>query len=191
MWRRSAIFCLDGHADRSERGHRAGAAAQHGDEDAALGAAEALHVAAQLVDPDCHLEAEGRGQRVLAVRASRQQHRLRASGEVGEDVEQRGQLLEEHLVRPAHEQELSRLRDVLRRRAPVHVAARVSVADPVELPDERHQRMTGLRQSGANRRPCRGGESCAFRVISSAAWPGMMPSSACAWARAASTSSHA
>ena len=50
----------------------------------------------------------------------------------------------------AHLKELAGLRDVLGRGAPVHVAARVAVAGAVELPDERHQRVAGLREPGAH-----------------------------------------
>ena len=50
-------------------------------------------------------------------------------------------------MRPPHQQELPGLRDVLRRRAPVHVAAGVAVAHPVQFPDQRHQGMPGARQA--------------------------------------------
>ena len=62
-------------------------------------------------------------------------------------VEQRGELAQEDRVGPAHEEELAGLGDVLGRRAPVHVSARVALADAVELPDQRHERMAGARES--------------------------------------------
>lgn len=119
---------------------------------------EALDVPAQLVDPHRHLESEGSRQGMLAVRPPRQQHALGAVGEPREGLEERRQLPEEHAVRAADDEELAGLRDVLCRRTPVHVAARVAAADPVQLPDQRHQGMAGTRQSGPDRRHVEQGE---------------------------------
>ena len=115
-------------AQLAQRREGAGTAAQHGDEDALLAAAQAFHVAAQLIDPYRHLVTKGCWDRVLPMRSSRQQGVLGLLGEVGQQVEQGGQLGEEDRMRPPHQQKLSGLRDVLRRRAPVHVAASVTVA---------------------------------------------------------------
>ena len=65
---------LRAQAQLAQRGEGARAASQHGHEHAPLAALQALHVAAQLVDPHRHLEAEGGGHRVLAVGAAGQQH---------------------------------------------------------------------------------------------------------------------
>src|SRR6266581_1994755 len=56
------------------------------------------------------------------------------------------------LVRSAYLEELAGLRDVLGRGAPVHVAAGITLADAIQRPDQRHQRMAGLRQAGAHGR---------------------------------------
>jgi len=79
-------------------------------------------------DPHRHLEAERRGHRVLAMRAAREQDVLGALGEIGERGQDRGQLTQKDFVRPSHLKQLARLGDVLRRRAPVHVAARIALA---------------------------------------------------------------
>ncbi len=60
------------------------------------------------------------------------------------------ELAQEDLVGPAYLKELAGLRDVLRGGAPVHIPARVAVAGAVERPDERHQRVAGLREPGAH-----------------------------------------
>ncbi len=81
------------------------------------------------------------------MRSTRQQGVLGLLGEVGQQVKQGGQLSEEDRVCPTHQQKLSGLRDVLRRCTPVHVAAGVTVAHPVQLPDQRHQGVPGARQA--------------------------------------------
>ena len=58
----------------AERGVGAGAAAQHGDEQARRRLTQALDVAQQLVDPDRDLVAEGGGHGVLAVGAAGHRH---------------------------------------------------------------------------------------------------------------------
>ena len=45
---------------------------------------------------------------------------------------------------------MTRLRDVLGRRPPVDVAARVAVAHPVKLPDQRHQPVPRAGVAGAD-----------------------------------------
>ena len=104
-------------------------------------------MAAQLVDPHRHLVPEGRRHGVLAVRASGQQGVPGFLGEVRQQDEQLGQLREKDRVRPAHQQQLPGLRNVLGRRAPVDVAARIPLAYPVQLPDQGHQRVPGARQA--------------------------------------------
>ena len=82
------------------------------------------------------------------MRAARQQRVFGALGQRGEGGKHGGQLFQEDVVRLPDEQELSRLRDVLRRRAPMHIASSVPFTDPVQFPDERHQRMARARQAG-------------------------------------------
>ena len=55
---------------------------------------------------------------------------------------------QEDIMGATQEEELTGLRDVLRRGTPVHVAAGVAVAHAVQLPDQRHERMAGARQAG-------------------------------------------
>ena len=83
---------------------------------------------------------------MLPVRATRQQRILGSLGQPGEVGQHGRELSQEDLVRAAHLEELAGLRDVLGRGAPVHVAARIALVRAIELPDQRHQRMTGLRE---------------------------------------------
>jgi hypothetical protein len=46
-------------------------------------------------------------------------------------------------MRLAQQEKVSGLRDVLRGGAPMHIAAKIAIADAVELPDERHKGMSG------------------------------------------------
>jgi hypothetical protein len=116
----------------------------------ALAAAEAFHVVAELVDPDRHLVAEGGWHGVLAVGAPRQQHLLGALCQVGKLSQQGGELRQEDVVCAPQQQELAGLGNVLCRGTPVHVAAGVAVTHPVQFPDQRHQRVSRTRQSGAD-----------------------------------------
>ena len=67
----------------AERGIGAGAAAQHGDEQARGRLAQALDMTQQLVDPDRDLVAEGGGHRVLAMRAAGHRHVRRPFRQIG------------------------------------------------------------------------------------------------------------
>src|SRR5262249_58869029 len=67
-------------------------------------------------------------------------------GQRGQGGKHGSQLFEEDVVRLSDEQELPRLRDVLRGRTPMHVASSIPLTDPVEFPDERHQRVAGAGQ---------------------------------------------
>ena len=110
------------------------------------------HVEAQEAAHDSRqLEAEGGRHRVLPVGAPGQQHVLGALGEVGEGGQDRRELAQEDLVGPADLEELAGLGDVLGGGAPVHVAARVALAGPIELPHQRHERMPGAGQTLAHR----------------------------------------
>jgi hypothetical protein len=84
---------------------------------------------------------------VLAVRAAREQGVLGPLGQAGQRGQDRGELAQEDLVSLAHLEELAGLRDILRRRPPVHVAPGVALAGAIERPHQRHDRMTGPRQS--------------------------------------------
>ena len=103
-------------------------------------------MAAQFVDPHGDLRAEGRRHRVLAVRSAGDRVVLRALGEVGECLDQPRELREHDPVRLADLQQVARLGDVLRRGAPVDVAAGIALAEPVELPDQRDQAVPGHAQ---------------------------------------------
>ena len=105
-------------------------------------------MAATFVDPHRHLGAKGRWHGVLAVGAPRQQHVFGALRQVGHGAQDGRQLCRKISMGATQQQELTGLRDVLRRGAPVHVAAGVALTDAVQLPDQRHERMAGARQSG-------------------------------------------
>src|SRR5215470_14702265 len=125
---------------------------------------------------------------MLAVGAPGQQHVLGSVGQIGERAEKRGGLMKEDLVGPAHLEELARLRHVLGGRTPVHVTP----ASPSQTRSSSHTRGTSgcpvlaspARTASRSRK-----DSLALPTISRAAASGMMPSSACARASAASTSS--
>ena len=118
-----------------------------------------------------------------------QQHVLGALGQVGQRGQDGRELAQEDLVGAAHLEELAGLGDVLGRRAPVHVAARVALAGAVELPHQRHERVAGARQPLAHRRRDPGRTAAPCARSRGRRRSGMMPSSACARASAASTSS--
>ena len=147
-------------------------------------------MADQLVDPHRRLVAKGRGHRVLAVGAAGDRHLGAALGEIGHRRERIADQAEENAVRLAQHQQIAGLGDVLRRRPPMHPAAMRLADDAAEFPDQRHDRVAGagkaLVDAGAV-------EEFEMRrsAIASAAACGMMPSSACAPASAASTSSQA
>ena len=103
---------------------------------------------AQFVDPHRHLELEGRRYGVLAVGPPGQQCVLGPLGQVGQREEQGGKLPEEKLVDPAQDEKLTCLCNVLGSGAPVDISAGVPVADPVQLPHQRHQRVTRTGEAG-------------------------------------------
>ena len=70
---------------------------------------------------------------------------LRQGRQGGEDG---GQLLQEDVMRLSHLEELPGLRYILRGRTPVHVPTSVSLTDPVQFPDEWHERVARARQPG-------------------------------------------
>ncbi len=142
---------LSGETELAQRGERSRAASQHGHEHASFTTAETLHVAAQLIDPHRHLEAERRGHRVLAVRAPREEDILGALGQVGERGQDGRELAQEDVVGAPHLEELAGLRHVLGRRPPVHIAPGVALAGAIQLPDQGHERMPGAGQAGSNR----------------------------------------
>ena len=78
---------------------------------------------------------------VLAVGAARKGGIGPGFRERGHRVERAADLAEQHAVDPAQQQQVARLHDVLRRRAPMHVFAGIALAQFRELPDERHQLM--------------------------------------------------
>ena len=127
----------------AERGEGAGAAAQHGDEQARRRLLQPLDVAQQLVDPHRDLVAEGRRHRVLAVGAAGHRHVGAALGEIGHRGQRLADLAQEDRVRLAQHQKVAGLRDVLRRGAPMHPAAMRLADDAAELPDQRHERVAG------------------------------------------------
>ena len=94
-------------------------------------------------------------------------------------------------VRLAQHQQVAGLGDVLRRRAPMHPAAMRLADDAAQFPDQRHDRVAGARETLVDAGRGRAVRDARPRAIASAASLGMMPSSACALASAASTSSQA
>ena len=104
---------------------------------------QTLDMARELVDPDRDLQPIGRRHRVLAVGASRQGHVLGAFGEIGHRLQDRRNLTQEDPVRLSQQQQVARLGDVLRGRAPMNIVPGIPVTDLGELPDQRHQRMRG------------------------------------------------
>ena len=100
-------------------------------------------MAQQLVDPDRDLVAEGRGHRVLAVRAAGHRHVGGALGEIGHGGQHLADLAQEDRVRLAQHQKIAGLGDVLRGGAPMHPAAVRLADDAAEFPDQRHERVAG------------------------------------------------
>ena len=88
---------------------------------------------------------------VLAMRSAWQQGIFGALRQRRQGGENGSQLLQEDVMRLVHLQELPGLRDVLGGRAPVHVPTSVSLTDPIQFPDERHERMACTRQPGMYR----------------------------------------
>ena len=127
----------------AERGEGAGGAAEHRDEDARRRLLQPLDVADQLVDPHRDLEAERRRHRVLAVRAAGDRHVGAGFGQLGGGGQRVADQAQEDAVRLAQHQEVAGLRDVLRRRAPMHPAAMRLADDARQFPDQRHDRVAG------------------------------------------------
>ena len=118
-------------------------AAEHRDEDARRRLLQPLDMADQLVDPHRDLEAERRRHRVLAVRAAGDRHVGAALGEIGGGGQRVADQAQEDAVRLAQHQQVAGLRDVLRRRAPMHPAAMRLADDARQFPDQRHDRVAG------------------------------------------------
>jgi len=127
----------------AERGPGAGAAAQHGDEEARCRLAQALDVAQQLVDPHGDLVAERRRHCVLAMRAAGHRHVGGAFRKVGHGGENFTDLAQDDRVGLPQHQKVAGLGDVLGRRAPMDPAAVRLADDAAELPHQRHQGVAG------------------------------------------------
>ena len=80
---------------------------------------------------------------MLPVRAPRDRIVGRAFRQISQLAEHLAEQAEQHAVRAAQLEHIAGLCDVLRRRAPVRVAACIARANPIQLPDQRHQRVTG------------------------------------------------
>jgi hypothetical protein len=130
-----------------ERGERAGATAEHRDKDARRRLPEALDMADQLVDPHRRLVAEGCRHRMLAMRPARDRHVRAALGQIGRRKQRVRDQLQKNMMRLAQDDEVAGLRDVLRRRAPMHPAAMRLADDPRQFPDQRHNRVAGAREA--------------------------------------------
>jgi hypothetical protein len=128
---------------RAERGKSAGAAAEHRDEEARCDLMQPLDMADHLVDPHRGLVAEGRRQRVLAVRAPGDRHIGAALGEIGHRRECLADQPQKDPVHLAQYQQVAGLRDVLRRGAPMHPAAIGFAGYTAQFPHQGHDRMTG------------------------------------------------
>ena len=138
---------LDAAASLAERGERARTATQHGHEESRRGLTQPLDMAQQLVDPHRHLVAKGRRYRVLAVRAPGHRHLGAALGEIGHRSQRLADQPEEDAVRLPQHQQVAGLRDVLRRRAPVHPAAMLLADDARQFPDQRYDGVAGAGQA--------------------------------------------
>jgi hypothetical protein len=111
-------------------------------------------------------------------------------GKHGRGVERVGDELKENAVCLAQDQQIASLGDVLRRRAPVHPAAMLLTGDTRQFPYQRHERVPGARKTLVEPSAV---QKLVMRGLGNRAGAsfGMIPSSACALASAASTSSQA
>ena len=162
-----------------ERGERAGAAAQHRDKEARCRLAKPLDMAQHLVDPHRRLVAEGRRHRVLTVGAARRSASPRRARRDRPSPRAPRRSGEKKAVRRRKHQKVAGLRDVLRRRPPMHPAAMGSPTTrrvPRQAARWCGRCAQSLRRCGRGR----GVRAARFARSRSAASMGMMPSSACA-----------
>ena len=137
----------------AERGIGAGAAAQHGDEQAGRDLAQALDMAQQFVDPDRDLVAECSGTACWpcvrpAIGMSRRPLR-----QIGHGRQHLADLAKEDRVRLAQHQQVAGLGDVLRGGAPMHPAAMRLADDAAEFPDQRDDGVAGAGEPLIDARP--------------------------------------
>src|SRR5262245_7203969 len=120
----------------------------------------------QLVDPDGYLVAEGCRYGMLAMGAGRDRHLGTTLGEVGHRQQRFADQANDNCVRLAQKQEITGLRDVLRRCTPVHPAAMGITDHARQLPNKRHKSVAGARKARIDARaiqqlkPCSSRDGC-------------------------------
>jgi len=117
-------------AQRSQRRRRACELAH---EHARRGLFQPLDVPQSLIQPDRDLEAEGNGRCVLAVRTARLESVALGSGQSGQRGGQVTQVSQDDVVGGLRLQHQPGIRDILRRRAPMNIAARVALTQLSQL----------------------------------------------------------
>ena len=103
-------------------------------------------MANHFVDPHRGLVAEGRGHRVLAMGATGDRHLGAAFGQISHRRKRSGDQAKEDPVDLAQHQKIAGLRDVLRRRPPMHPPAVWFADNPAEFPDQRDDSVPGARE---------------------------------------------
>src|SRR5262245_18886020 len=114
----------------------------------------------KLVDPDRHLVAEGRRYGVLTVCAASHRDLGAALSEIGHPGQRLADQTEENLVCLAQQQQISRLRNVLGRCAPMDPAAMWLPDHAGKLPNQRHERMSGALEPLLDARAVQQVEAC-------------------------------
>ena len=110
----------------AERSQRAGGAGELADQDARLQLREPLGMTVEHRKPDRGLVAERHRQRLLQMGAARHRRVAIALREIGKDAAQRGDIVFDDLKAGADLQDHGGIHDVLRGRAPMHIAAGVA-----------------------------------------------------------------
>ena len=132
---------------RPKRRQRARSAAQHRHEDARLRVMQPLDMSAQFVNPRADLVAKRRRHRVLPMSPTGARIVRMTLRQRRQPRQHLSDLAQDDPVRLAQLEDVARLRDVLRRRAPMHITADLAAQDAIQLPDQRHQRMRGHGQT--------------------------------------------
>ena len=138
---------------RPQRGKSAGPAAQHRDEEARRHLTQALDMANHLVDPNRRFVAKGRRDRVLAMGTTGDRHLGAAFGQIGHRRERSGDQAKEDPVSLTQHQQIAGLRDVLRRRPPMHPSTVWLADNPAELPDQRDDSVASACEPLVDARP--------------------------------------
>src|SRR6516225_1329719 len=131
---------------RPQRGKGAGPAAQHRDEEARRHLTQALDMANHFVDPHRRFVAEGRRDRVLPMGATGDWHLGATLGQISHRRERSGDQAKEDPVGLAQHHKIAGLRDVLRRRPPMHPPTVWFANNPAEFPDQRDDSVASARE---------------------------------------------